>query len=358
MTAIRLRYVDRFRDRLGRTRYYFRRGKGSRIPLPGLPGSDAFMVAYRAALEGGQRLTNPVSRAAAGTFNRLALEYFSSPDFLRLRPHTRHVYRLVMERFLAEHGHRLVREMIRDDVKRIVASKAGTPGAANDLLKKIRALIRFAIESGIRTDDPTLRIKTFPEGEIHTWTEDEIAQFEARWPKGTRERTAFALFLFTGQRRSDVVRMAWTDLAGDAIKVVQLKTGARLTIRLHPELQEILLHWPRSHIAILTTVFGKPFSVAGFGNMIADAIKAADLPARCVPHGLRKAAARRLAEVGCSEKQIAAVTGHTTLKEVARYTRAANQERLAADAVDMLTEQKTVKNSQTLIDGLGNRKKS
>jgi hypothetical protein len=51
----------------------------------------------------------------------------------------------------------------------------------------------------------------------------------------------------------------------------------------------------------------------------------------------------RLAEVGCSEKQIAAVTGHTTLKEVARYTRAANQERLAADAVDMLTEQKTVK---------------
>ena len=119
--------------------------------------------------------------------------------------------------------------------------------------------------------------------------------------------------------------MAWTDLKGDAIKVIQLKTGARLTIRLHPELQQILRHWSRSHIAILTTVFGKPFSVAGFGNMMAEAIKAANLPARCVPHGLRKAAARRLAEVGCSEKQIAAVTGHTTLKEVARYTRAANQ---------------------------------
>lgn len=89
---------------------------------------------------------------------------------------------------------------------------------------------------------------------------------------------------------------------------------------------------------------------------MADAIKAAGLPDRCVPHGLRKAAARRLAEAGCSEKQIAAVTGHTTLKEVARYTRAANQERLAADAVDMLTEQKAAKKSQTFIDGLGNRK--
>jgi integrase len=77
--------------------------------------------------------------------------------------------------------------------------------------------------------------------------------------------------------------------------------------------------------------------------MMADAIKAAGLPDRCVPHGLRKAAARRLAEAGCSEKQIAAVTGHTTLKEVARYTRAANQERLAADAVDMLSNKRRSK---------------
>lgn len=133
---------------------------------------------------------------------------------------------------------------------------------------------------------------------------------------------------------------------------------SRPTIRLHPELQEILRHWPRSHIATLTTVFGKSFSIAGFGNTMADAIRNAGLPSRCVPHGLRKAAARQLAEVGCSEKQIAAVTGHTTLKDVARYTRTANQERLAADAVDMLAEQKTVKISQTINEGLGNRKKS
>jgi enterobacteria phage integrase len=150
MTMLRLRHVDRFRDRHGRVRYYFRRGKGPRIPLPGLPGSDAFMVAYRAALGGTESQPKPTNYANRGTFNHLALEYFSSPDFLRLRPQTRHVYRLVIERFLKDHGHRLVREMIRDDVKRIVASKADTPGAANDLLKKIRALIRFAIESGIR----------------------------------------------------------------------------------------------------------------------------------------------------------------------------------------------------------------
>jgi integrase len=357
MSTIRIRYIDRFVDRHGHPRHYFRRPGGPRIPLPGLPGSDEFISAYRAALNG----EHPASRrrgtrASQGTFNRLALDYFASPDFLRLSPRTQYTHRLVIERFLRDHGHRLVREMRREDVKKIMAQKAATPGSANDLLKKIRALMKFAIEAELRTDDPTLRVKSYPEGEIHTWTDDEISQFEARWPIGTRERMAFALFLFTGQRKSDVVRMAWTDIVGKAIKVVQAKTGAKLTIALHPDLQDILARWARTHVAILTTVFGKPFSVAGFGNMMHDAIRAAGLPARCVSHGLRKAAARRLAEAGCSEKQIAAVTGHRTLKEVARYTRAADQERLAAQAVDKLTERKAARNSQPHPAGLGKRR--
>ena len=65
----------------------------------------------------------------------------------------------------------------------------------------------------------------------------------------------------------------------------------------------------------------------------------------CCPHGLRKAAARRLAEAGCSTHQIRAITGHATLKEVERYTKAADQKRLAEQAIEKLkgtqTEQKT-----------------
>ena len=70
------------------------------------------------------------------------------------------------------------------------------------------------------------------------------------------------------------------------------------------------------------------------------AIRAAGLPPECVPHGLRKAAARRLAEAGCSSKEIAAITGHKTLAEVERYTREADQERLSKSAI-----QKQVKNA-------------
>ena len=153
----------------------------SELPLPGLPGSDEFMSAYKAALAGEDApAAEPKVRGEPGTFSRLAAQYFVSPDFLRLRTRTQHVYRLVIDRFLAEHGHRRVAEMRRDDVKKIMALKAATPGSANDLLKKIRTLIKFAIDTGWRTDDPTLRIKTFPEHEFHTWTEDEIAQYEER----------------------------------------------------------------------------------------------------------------------------------------------------------------------------------
>jgi len=358
MTRIHLRYVDRFVDRHGHVRHYFRRPGGKRIALPGAPGSAEFMAAYKAALAGEDvPVAAPKSRGEPGTFNRLTAQYFVSPDFLRLRVRTQHVYRLVIDRFLTEHGHRRIAEMRRDDVKKIIALKAATPGSANDLLKKIRTLIKFAIDGGWRSDDPTLRIKTFPEHEFHTWTEDEIAQYEERWPVGSRERTAFALHLHTGQRRSDVVRMAWTDVANNAINVVQAKTGARLTIPLHPHLSAVLRAWPRKHVVMLTTVFGKPFSTAGYGNMMADAIAAAGLPDRCVLHGVRKAAARRLAEAGCTEKEIASVTGHTTLKEVARYTRAADQKRLAAGAVAKLTEQRSDKNSQPSKAGLDKTRK-
>jgi enterobacteria phage integrase len=100
-----------------------------------------------------------------------------------------------------------------------------------------------------------------------------------------------------------VAHMAWTDLSGNAINVMQAKTGAQLTIPLHANLSAALRAWPRKHVVMLTTAFNKPFSDAGYGNMMDDAIAAAGLPDRCVLHGLRKAAARRLAEAGCTEKE-------------------------------------------------------
>jgi integrase len=349
MSMVKLKHVDRFRDRHGRVRHYFRRGKGVRIVLPGRPGSEEFMLAYQAALAGEELCKPTAKRGAPGTFDRLVQEYFGSTGYLRMAASTRRTYQLVIERLVREEriGHRLVAQMTRQHVEQIVGRRAATPGAANDVLKKLKILIHFAIDNGWRKDDPTLRIKSFAEGEFHSWTDEEIGQFEARWPIGTRERTAFALLLFTGQRASDVKSMSWADLDGAAIQVVQGKTGEKLWVPLHESLAEVLAAWPKVHVMMLTTGYGKPFTAKGFSNFMADRIGKAELPDRCVTHGLRKAAARRLAEAGCSAKEIGAVTGHTTLKEIERYTKAAEQKKLASAAIGRLEKQEANKNSQT-----------
>jgi len=126
--------------------------------------------------------------------------------------------------------------------------------------------------------------------EIPSWTDEQIAQFEAHWPIGSKQRLAFALHLYTGQRRSDVHRMTWPDIAGPAIRVVQQKTGEKRLIPLHGSLKTALDAAPREHDAILSTAFGKPFTVDGFSQFMREAITAAGLPLDCQPHGLRKAA--------------------------------------------------------------------
>jgi enterobacteria phage integrase len=338
VTRIRLKNVDRFRDRYGKVRYYYRAGRGARVALPAAPGSPEFMLAYEQAARGELAESRPPERGDAGTFGRLVQDYLRSPDYLRLTASTQRSYRSVIERLVETEniGHRLVREMTREHVKRIVSKRAATPGAANDTLKKLKVLLNFAIDGGLRGDNPASRIKKFAAGEFHTWTDQEISTFESHWPVGTTARTAFALLLFTGQRRSDVVRMTRDDVQDNAIRVVQGKTGMKLWVAIHPALAEILAACDVREGEILRTAFGKPFTSNGFGNFMADKIAAAGLPDRCVTHGLRKAAARRLAEAGCSANEIAAITGHATLAEVSRYTKAAEQKRLARTAIERL----------------------
>ncbi|WP_169516598.1 tyrosine-type recombinase/integrase [Kaistia adipata] len=343
-----MKHIDRFKDRHGRMRYYYRAPGCQRIPLPDI-GAPDFLDAYAKAAAAAAPKAKPAkNRGEEGTFARLAHDYYVSTDFLALKPSTRAKNRGLIDRFCEEHGHRLVKQMTRQHVTMIVGRKAATPAGANNLLKIVRMLIRFSIANGWRPDDPTSGIKKFAEGTYHTWTEEEIAQFETRWPLGSRERTAFALHLFTGQRRHDVCSMTWRDYepATGRIDVIQEKTGAKLSIPVHRSLRAALDAWPRTHVMILTTSFGKPFAVAGYGNYMADSIEGAGLPDRCVLHGLRKAAARRMAEAGCSANQIMSITGHSSMDEVERYTRMAAQKRLSSAAVTLVEEHFGAKDSQ------------
>ncbi len=156
MATIRLNYVHAFADRYGRRRYYFRR-RGKRTPLPGEPGSRVFMEAYAAALDesGPTRHSRRRQPPAAGTFAALATLYFHSPNFGKLSPTTKGNYRRIIDGFLAEHGHGRVDQFRRQHVDKIIGRMADRPGAAITLLKRIRTLVRFAIEIGWIASDPT-----------------------------------------------------------------------------------------------------------------------------------------------------------------------------------------------------------
>ncbi|MDU6750864.1 MAG: tyrosine-type recombinase/integrase, partial [Bradyrhizobium sp.] len=312
-------------------------------PLPGLPGCSEFMDAYATLLSERQQPAELRRTAPPKSFAALAILYYGSPQYRSLSTSSRTNYRRVIDGFLEEHGHRRVDQMTREHVDIVIGKMANRPGAGIVLLKRIRTLIRYAIALGWTDRDPTSGVRGYKSKEIHTWDESEIAVFERHWPEGTRERLTFALLLYTGQRGSDVYRMTWADLSGGAIRVAQQKTAAKLTIPIHEALDRVLSTANRSHSTILATAYGERFSVKGFGQMISAAIREAGLPQRCKAHGLRKAAARRLAEAGCSASEIAAITGHKTLAEVERYTRAADQERLARQAIQRQSENQSGK---------------
>ena len=167
-----------------------------------------------------------------------------------------------------------------------------------------------------------------------TWSEQDIAAFEASHPIGSRARLAFALLLYTAQRRADVLKMGRQHIRDGVLYLKQQKTGTALSIPLHPDLRAILDATSRDHVTFLTTRDGVLFSPAGFTNWFRGTCNEAGLPKGTSAHGLRKAACRRLAEAGCSASEIAAISGHTSLSEVQRYTAAADRLRMAQSGME------------------------
>ncbi len=330
MATIKLPGVESWRDRHGRVRHYYRPTKAhKRVTLPGEAGSAEFMAAYHAALDATKPAESKIRTAAPGTMAALAASYLASSDFADLKPSTRKVRRAMLGRFLEEHGGKSVATIERRHVVAILDKFADRPGAANNLRKMLKVLFTRAIDLGQRKDDPTHRIKSRKTGHWRSWTDEEIAAMEKRWPIGTRQRLAFALHIYTGQRRSDVVKMTRADVSGGKIRVVQFKTGTKVVVPVHRDLKPVLDASPLGALYLLETNLGRPFSVAGYGNWLRDSHRAAGLPEDCVTHGLRKAAGRLLAEAGASTKQIMAVLGLKSLELAELYTRDAEQEHLA-----------------------------
>ena len=282
-----------------------------------------------------------IGRPGNGTLGALILSYKQDAAFSDLRQTTKAGYLSRLDAIRREHGERSVAGLNPERIETMLAAYNDRPAAKLDTLKKLRILIKHALKKKWIGADPSTGIKRAKISEIRSWTDDEIGQYENRWQIGTKQRTAFALMLFTGQRRSDVHRMTWQDISPRTgrIKVHQQKTGAKIEVPLHRDLLAVLEKARHNHVTIINTEFGKSFTVDGFSAFMRDAIRAAGLPLDCQPHGLRKAAGRRLAEAGCTTKQIMAILGHKSLAEAERYTKEADQIRLATEGMSLLEAQ-------------------
>jgi integrase len=342
MTRIRLAYIHRFRDRHGKARHYVRRTGFKPVPLPGQPGTEEFMAAYAAAMNGetAVRLEVGASRTAAGTVNAAIASYYSSAAFLALATETQGNRRAILERFREEHGDKRIAMLEQRHLMAMLAVKK--PHAAKNWLKALRGLLQHAVAAHLRPDNPTAGIKLarrkrsdgFP-----TWTQEHIAAFRACHVLGTRARLALELLAGTGQRRGDVVRMGRQHVREGVLSIRQSKTGNLVEIPIHklPELVEAIAAMPAGdHLTYLTTDSGKPFTAAGFGNWFRDRCKEAGLPTGYVAHGLRKASATRQADAGGTEHELMAWHGWTSISEAERYTKAADRRRLAQSVVAKL----------------------
>lgn len=335
------KYCHGFIDRHGKPRWYLRRRGFKRVPLPGLLWSPEFMAAYTAAMAGGApaRIEIGEARTKPGSFSALAVAYYRSADFTRLAETTKSTYRGIIERLRADYGDNPIARLERRHVATMVDRRAATPAAANNALRILRMLMGFALDRGMIASDPTWQVKKIRSKTkgFRAWTDEDIAAFEETWPIGSKPRLALTLLLYTAQRRSDVVLMGPQHVRGGRLQMRQGKTDTEIDIPIHPELARIIAATPCGDRTFLVTEYGEPRTPAGFTNWFVECARKAGLPAGCTPHGLRKAASRRLAEALRSAHEIMAVTGHKTLKEVTRYTERANRARLADSAIAALS---------------------
>lgn len=332
MASIDLKYVKAYRDRHLTMRYYFRRNGKTLGKLPGAPGSAEFMAAYEGFM--GHKVP---ARVKEGTFGRLVTEYYASVEFANLKPNTKSLYKQALEPLAAKYGDRpgatLDQEAVRKILQKIGAER---PGMANLTRAVMRLLMTYAVATGWRKDNPVIGIRRYKGGTRHTWTDAELSQFEAFWPLGTRQRLGYALLLYTAQRVGDVMKMQRTDIVDGRIRVEQQKTGAKLEIPIAPELADAMKAGPTCLRFLIGNAVGGQMKGEALTMMMRKAVAKAGLDPRCKAHGLRKAAMRRLAEDGATDKEMASVSGHKSLKEIERYTEAANQTKLADAALGKL----------------------
>jgi integrase len=352
MPKPRYPHLHREKTRHGAVAWYFRKGGGQRVRIRGEYDSAEFRAAYARAI-GGAPAEQP---AAAPKTLRWAIDrYRLSSAWAQLANATRRQKENIFRRVIAISGNERLADIDTDAIRAGRERRKDAPHSANVFLKAMRSFFRWALEEGLVASDPTVGIAllkgTNDDVGFHTWTQEEMDAFEARWPLGTRERLAYDLLLYTGLRRGDAVRVGRQHVTSGIIQIRAEKTGEELFLPILPPLQTSIEATATGDLAFLCNAYGDPWVKESFGNWFREVCQKAGVPGSA--HGLRKAGATRAAENGATDRGLMALFGWTKEKMATRYTRAADRKRLALAAAEQLLKRGANEKRPHLLPGAG-----
>jgi len=309
-------------------------GKGPRTRLRAPYGSPEFLAAYHTAI------SSPAAvkprKPGEGTFAWLWELYRASPAWGELSPATKKQRENLMKLALARAGDQPLERWTRKFIIAGRDARAATPAQAANFLKTLRGLFRWALDVEHVEADPTVNVRALKqrtEGH-HTWTVDEMAAFESRWPTGTRERLAYDVLVWTGLRRGDASRLGPRHVRDGEITIATEKTGRVVTLPVLKPLADSIAASPTGAETFIACLDGSPMVKEGFGNWFAEICAAAGVPGRA--HGLRKALTVKVAEHGATDAELDALLGWSGGGMASLYTRKASRQKLAASALSRL----------------------
>ena len=319
---VRLKNVKQYRG--GGRNYYYHRLTKERLPDD--DNKRALRVLHiNATMDGWRDETIP------GSIGDIVCRYRASPDFKRLAASTRKRYMHFLKMLERDCATQPITAIDAAWLYEVRDGMAETPNSADKMLKVLSILLNFAVARGLRQDNPARHVKRIGGSKpFEPWPDSALERLRAE--ANPRMVWAVELALYTGQRLGDVLAMQWGHIKDGLIEVAQQKTGERLFIPVHPHLGNVLGRIPRVGTNIVHRQDGRRYSRDGFLTMLRREQQRLGLTGLQF-HGLRHTAGRRLAEAGATDREIMAILGHRTASMVSKYTRSAEQKRLAQSAI-------------------------
>jgi integrase len=313
-------------------------GKGKRIRLHAEFGSADFEAEYQAAVNGRAR---PSKEDPAGTLAWLVARYRESSAWTNLSISTRGLRERTLKRILSTAGTVPLSRVTDEEIAKGCERRAATPAQAKHFFDAMRGLFKWAKKTNLVRSDPTEGAErpALPKSDgFIPWTEDYVAAYEARWPIGTRQRVWLDVLLYTGLRRGDAVRLGRQHIRNGVAKITTEKTNTIVVLPIIKALADTIAAGPCGDLTFIVGETGRPLSKGSFTNAFRRACRMAGVPGSA--HGVRKIAATRAANAGATVAQLEAIFGWSGGRMASLYTRSADRERLARDAMHLLANEK------------------